>query len=89
MSQSLFLALAWLALANVVGMFPSRHKHWPQAWVLMAIGAPLLVWVFVNDGWLIGAVVALSAASIMRWPIRFFLRWLRGLVGADTPTSAE
>ena len=80
MSPSLFLALAWLTIANVVGMFPSRHKHWPPAYVLMALGAPLLVWVFRNDGWLVGAIIALCAASILRWPLRFFFKWVHGLV---------
>ncbi len=86
MSLPLVLSLVWLAIANVIGMIPSRHKHWPQAYVLMATGAPLLVWVFVHDGWVFGSIIALCAASILRWPIRFFVRWLRGLI-APPPGS--
>lgn len=77
MSLSLTFALAWCVLANVIGMFPSRHKHWPQAYALIAVGLPLLGWVFWQNGLLIGSLVLLAAASILRWPVRFLLRWLR------------
>ena len=41
MTLSLWFALGWLVLANVTGMFPSKHKHWPQAYALIAIGADI------------------------------------------------
>ena len=81
MTNSLILAFGWLVLANVIGMFPSRHKHWPAAYVLISVGLPLLAFVIYENGVLIGAAVLLAAASILRWPVRFFLRWLRGTVG--------
>ena len=77
MSPSLILALLWLILANVIAMFPSKHKHWPSAYVLMACGIPLLAFVVWENGVLIGLVVLVAAASILRWPVRFALRWLR------------
>ena len=77
MSLSLAIALAWLVLANVTGMFPSRHKHWPQAYALIALGLPILVWVFLSEGPWIGLLVLLAACSVLRWPVRYLLRWLR------------
>ena len=77
MTLSLFIALAWLVAANITGMFPSKHKHWPQAYGLIAIGLPILAWVFFENGVLIGCLVLLGAVSVLRWPVRFLLRWLR------------
>ncbi len=81
MSLSLMLACGWLILANVIGMFPSRRKHWPAAYVLIAFGVPLLVWVFWQNGPVIGLVVLVAAASILRWPVRYLMRWLGAAVG--------
>ena len=38
MNLSLALAFLWLIAANVIGMVPSKKKHWPQAYVLIVIG---------------------------------------------------
>ena len=83
MTTSLTLALVWLIAANVIGMFPSKHKHWPQAYAMIALGLPLLVWVAWENGVFIGALVLVAACSILRWPVRYFLRWLRRLVGGE------
>lgn len=90
MSVSLILALLWLVASNVTGMVPSKHKHWPQAYVLIALGLPVLVAVFWQHGALIGLAVLLAAASILRWPVRYLFRWLRSrasdLIGRATGT---
>lgn len=83
MTQSLILALVWLVLANVIAMLPSRHKHWPSAYVLMTVGLPLLGWVFWQNGVLVGLVVLAAAASVLRWPVRYFLAWLRRIGGGQ------
>ena len=80
MTTSVTLALLWLVTANVIGMLPSRHKHWPSAYVLMAVGVPLLGHVFWENGVLIGLAVFAAAVSILRWPVQYFLRWVRGMV---------
>lgn len=77
MSPSLACAFGWLVLANVTGMFPSRYKHWPQAFVLIALGLPILGWVFWADGVLSGLLILAAACSVLRWPVRYLLRWLR------------
>ena len=75
MTTSLALAMAWLVLANVIGMIPSKRKHWPQAYVLIAIGVPILVYVVIDTGWLAAMLVLVAAASILRWPVRYLMRW--------------
>lgn len=81
MSLSLILAFGWLVLANVIGMFPSKHKHWPAAYVLITVGVPLLGWVFWENGVWIGLLVFAAAASILRWPVRYLIRWVSTLLG--------
>ena len=85
MTPSLTLACVWCVVANVIGMFPSKHAHWPSAYVLMAMGVPLLVFVVVENGPWIGLLVFMAAASILRWPVRYLMRW----IGARFRTRAE
>jgi Protein of unknown function (DUF2484) len=77
----LTLCLAWLVLANVIAMFPSRDKHWRTAYILIAVGIPLVGWVTYEGGPIIGIVVLAAGASVLRWPVIFFWRWLRGKLG--------
>lgn len=77
MSGPVLLACLWCVLANVIAMFPSKHKHWPAFYVLMAFGLPILAWVFVSDGWVFGMIFTLAGVSIFRWPVRYLLRWLK------------
>jgi hypothetical protein len=77
MSTSLILALLWLVLANVVGMFPSKHNHWPSAYLLIAIGVPILGYVTYQNGPLVGLLALVAGASILRWPLIYLWRWLR------------
>ena len=77
MSLPLILTCLWLIAANVAAMLPTKRKHWPAAIALMVVGAPLWVWLVVNDGWLFGGLALLAAASVLRWPLRFLLRRVR------------
>ncbi len=78
---ALALAFAWLIFANVLAMFPSRDNHWKAAYVLIAIGIPILGWVTYQNGPIVGLLVLAAGASILRWPVVFLWRWVRGLVG--------
>ncbi len=84
-SSPVLLAFLWCILANVIAMFPSKHKHWPSAYVLITFGVPILVWVYVSDGIVFGLIFTLAGVSILRWPVRYLLRWLR----AQTVSKAE
>jgi len=79
MSFSLILACIWAIVANVLAMTPSRDNHWRRAYVLIAIGIPLLGWVTYDNGPWIGLAVLLAGMSVLRWPVIYLTRWLRGL----------
>lgn len=77
----LALCAVWLIAANVIAMFPSRDYHWRAAYVLIAVGVPLLGWVTWEGGPIIGMVVLAAGASILRWPVVYLWRWLRRQLG--------
>lgn len=77
----LSFCLLWLVAANVIAMFPSRDKHWRAAYVLIAIGVPLLGWVTYEGGPILGMLVLAAGASILRWPVIYLWRWLRRQMG--------
>lgn len=81
MMLPLALCLVWLIAANLIAMFPSRDYHWRAAYVLIAIGVPLLGWVTYVHGPIVGMVVLAAGASILRWPVVYFWRWLRRQLG--------
>lgn len=77
MNLSLILACGWVVVACVIAMFPSRRSHWPAAYVLIAVGIPILGFVTYQNGPWVGLFVMLAGASILRWPVRYLLRWVR------------
>lgn len=78
MAPSLIVAAVWLLAANVVAMFPSKDNHWRFAYVMIAIGVPVLGWVTYQNGPWIGLFVLAAGASVLRWPVIYLTRWLRG-----------
>lgn len=81
MSLPLILACLWLVSANVLAMIPSRDHHWRRAYVLIALGVPLLGWItWVHGPWL-GLLALAAGMSILRWPVIYLMRWLRRRIG--------
>ena len=80
MTPSLVAAALWAVAANLIALLPSRRKHWPAAWGLIAIGIPILGWVTLQNGPVVGLIVLAAGVSILRWPVRYLLRWLRDAV---------
>jgi hypothetical protein len=78
MSLPLILALVWLVAANVLALIPSRDDHWTRAYVLIALGVPLLGWLTVANGPVAGVLALAAGASVLRWPLILALRRLRG-----------
>jgi hypothetical protein len=76
MPLSLILACLWALAANLIAMFPSRRNHWPAAYALIVVGIPILGFVTYQNGPLVGLVALVAGASILRWPVRYGLRWL-------------
>jgi hypothetical protein len=77
MTTSLILGCLWIVLANVMGMMPSKRNHWPQAYVLIALGIPLLGYITYENGPWWGLAALFAGASILRWPLRFLIGWVR------------
>ncbi len=80
MSVSFVAALVWLILANVIGFLPTRDHHWRAAYLLIAIGIPILGWVTYENGPIWGMVIAAGGASVLRWPVYFLARWVKRVV---------
>ncbi|SLN35246.1 hypothetical protein AQS8620_01211 [Aquimixticola soesokkakensis] len=62
--------------ANLIAMLPSRHHHWPAAYVLIAFGVPLVGYVTYENGPWVGLIVLAAGASVLRWPMRYAGRWV-------------
>ena len=77
MSAPLVLACLWLVAANLLAMIPSRDNHWTRAYALIACGVPLLGWLTVTHGPVVGFIALAAGASVLRWPIVHLWRWLR------------
>ncbi|KUF09158.1 DUF2484 family protein [Pseudoponticoccus marisrubri] len=80
MSISLILACLWAILANVLAMLPSKDNHWRRAYLLIALGVPILGYVTYENGPWLGLLVLVAGMSVLRWPVRYLLAWLRGRV---------
>jgi hypothetical protein len=79
MTFSLTLACLWATAANLLAMLPSRDNHWRRAYGLIGLGIPLLGYVTYENGPWVGLLVLVAAMSLLRWPVIYLLRWLRGL----------
>ncbi|MEM8822514.1 MAG: DUF2484 family protein [Pseudomonadota bacterium] len=79
--MALIALCLWVVLAWILMVVLTAKQSWPAAYGLIAIGAPLLVWLWVSlgPGW---AALGLAVMMlVLRWPVRYLGRWLRGLVG--------
>ena len=81
MTSALTAALWWLVVANVIAMLPSRDHHWRAAYVLIAIGIPLLGWVTVQSGPIWGLLILAAGVSVLRWPLIHLWRWVKAKGG--------
>ncbi len=77
MSPSLLLFCLWALSANLVALMPSKDSHWRSAFVLIAVGIPLLGFVTYQNGPWVGLIVLVAGMSVLRWPMIYFTRWLR------------
>lgn len=77
MSLSLILTALWALAANVLALIPSRDNHWRRAYILIALGIPLLGYVTYENGPWWGLAVLLAGMSVLRWPVIYLSRWLR------------
>ncbi|WP_306116728.1 MULTISPECIES: DUF2484 family protein [unclassified Roseovarius] len=79
MSVSLILACIWALIANVLAMIPSGDNHWRRAYFLIAVGVPILGYVTYENGPIMGFAVLVAGMSMLRWPVIYLGRWIKGL----------
>ncbi len=79
MSVSLILACVWALLANVLAMIPSGDNHWRRAYLLIAVGVPIVGYVTYQNGPIMGFVVLVAGMSMLRWPVIYLGRWIKNL----------
>lgn len=72
---ALGFACLWLIAANLIAMLPTRDHHWRAAFWLIAAGVPLLGWVTLHNGPVLGLAFLIGGASVLRWPL--VLLWRR------------
>ncbi|MGI9370317.1 MAG: DUF2484 family protein [Ruegeria sp.] len=77
MSISIVLACLWGLTANVLAMIPSNDNHWTRAYILIAIGIPILGYVTYENGPLIGLIFLAAGMSVLRWPVIYLTRWTK------------
>lgn len=77
MTSALTAALLWLVVANVTGFFPSKDHHWRAAYLLIAVGIPILGWVTWTNGPIVGLIILCMGASVLRWPVVYLWRWVK------------
>jgi len=81
MSISITLACLWAVIANILAMTPSKDFHWRNAYILIAVGIPILGYVTVQHGPWLGLLVLAAGCSVLRWPVIYLGRWLRRSAG--------
>ncbi|MCA0928948.1 DUF2484 family protein [Ruegeria profundi] len=77
MNWSIALAALWGVAANILAMLPSKDNHWTRAYILVAVGIPILGYVTYKNGPWVGLLVLAAGISVLRWPVIYLGRWLR------------
>lgn len=87
MSLSLTLACLWAVVANVIAMTPSKDYHWRNAYILIAVGIPIIGYVVTQHGPWVGLLVMAAGCSVLRWPVIYLARWLRRSTTRQEPAE--
>ena len=83
---SIILACTWIIAAQVIAVTPSRDHHWRAAYFLIAAGLPILVFVWIENGWLLAAIAMVAGMSVLRWPVFYAYKWVRRILGISRET---
>ena len=67
----------WVLVAFIMAIIPSTDNHWRRAYVLMAAGFPLLIWVTWTGGLWYGVLALAAGASFLRWPLYYLCLWVK------------
>ncbi len=77
MTLSLILAALWALIANILALTPSKDHHWRNAYMLIAVGIPILGFVTWQHGPWVGMLILAAGMSVLRWPVIYFGRWIK------------
>lgn len=76
--MALIALCLWVVLAWLLQTLLTARQSWPAAYGLIALGVPVVVWLGRSGGWIWGAVGAGVMLLVLRWPVIYLGRWLRG-----------
>lgn len=76
MTYSLITACLWALCATVIAFAPRRF-HLRGAWALIISGVPLIGWVTLDHGPLLGLLCLAGGISVLRYPAMHLFRKLR------------
>jgi hypothetical protein len=48
--------------------------------VLLAIGVPLLVWITIQHGFVMGLLGLVVGGLVLRWPVYYLWRWIKNTI---------
>ena len=83
MTHPFVLIGLWVVLAFILAAIPSTDNHWRRAYVLIAVGVPLVVWIAWRNGIAMAAVAVLVGGFVLRWPVYFLWARLKRLFGGS------
>ncbi len=83
MNLSIVLTCLWVIVASLLAMIPSKDNLWFRAYVLIAVGIPLVGFVVYQNGPWIGLLVMFAGMSLLRWPVIYLSRWARRVIGLN------
>ncbi|WP_114966077.1 DUF2484 family protein [Alkalilacustris brevis] len=78
----LVLGCLWVVAAASIAMLP-RRRHWAGAYLLIATGIPLVGLITWQSGPLAGMLALAAGVSVLRWPVFYMGRWLRGRLSRE------
>lgn len=77
MSWPLAALSLWIVTAWLLSVILKPRQTWPAAYGLIAIGLPLLFWIFQRHGSLVALAALAVGCLVLRWPLIYLGRWLR------------
>ena len=72
----LWVVLAWLLMISL-----TAKQSWPAAYGLIAVGVPIVIWLGLSMGWLWALLGLAVMGAVLRWPVVYGWRWVRGKFG--------
>ncbi|CTQ50236.1 DUF2484 family protein [Jannaschia donghaensis] len=74
-----FIALClWVVVAWLLQVVLTAKQSWPAAYGLIVLGVPIVIWLTWSGGWVWGTVGAAVMLLVLRWPVIYLGRWIRG-----------